>query len=379
MATRRRRKNPAAARLKMLIGVLTVILAAMLIVAFTLPNRQEQDPSLNSSTPPQTQPSTLPSTAPSTTPSQTTQPTAPPPTGWVELDGKTYYYGDDSVLRTGAQEVDGSIYCFGTDGALLGEGWQDIGQERYYLQADGTAYTGWLELADNLYYLQADGTMARGQLEIEGETWFFTSAGCQIYVVNPWHKVPENYSVTLVKLPDSHGSNRYVADFMYDPLMQMIHDCEAAMREKFAGTGKTIPTLWVRSANRTHSDQAYLFENKVQRVLAENPGYTRAQAEAKAATTVALPGTSEHQLALAVDIVDARLNSLVEEQENMEAQQWLMEHCHEYGFILRYPKNTTDETGIIYEPWHYRYVGKALAQELHDLDMTLEAYIASLS
>lgn len=372
MATRRRRRNPAAARLKMLIGVLSAILAVMLIVAFTLPDRQEQNPSLNSSTPPQTQPSTTPSTAPS----QTTQPTAPPPTGWVERDGKTYYYGDDSVLRTGAQEVDGTLYCFGEDGALCAEGWQDIGQERYYVSADGTAYTGWLELSDELYYLQADGTMARGQLEIQGETWFFTSAGCQIYVVNPWHKVPENYEVTLVKLPDDYGTNRYVVEEMYEPLMQMIHDCEAAMVAQY---GSNASTLWVRSANRTNSDQTYLFQNKVDRVLAANPGYTREQAEAEAATVVAPPGTSEHQLGLAVDIIDTKLWDLVEEQENLPGQQWLMEHCHEYGFILRYPKGTTDVTGIIYEPWHYRYVGLELAAELHELGVTVEEYMEALS
>ena len=315
----------------------------------------------------------------STPPTETDPPTDPPPTGWVEQDGKQYYYGDDSVLRVGAQEIDGTIYCFGEDGALFGEGWQDIGDDRYYVNAGGTAYTGWLELDDNLYYLQTDGTMARGRLEIEGQTWFFTSAGCQFYVVNPWYYVPEDYNVTLVKLPDSYGTNRYVAEEMYEPLMQMIRDCEAAMRDMFAGTGETVPTLWVRSANRTNSDQNYLFQNKVDRVLAAHPEYTRAQAEAEAATTVALPGTSEHQLALAVDIVDARLNSLVEEQENLEGQQWLMEHCHEYGFILRYPKGTTDVTGIIYEPWHYRYVGLELAAELHALGMTVEEYIEMLS
>ena len=56
-----------------------------------------------------------------------------------------------------------------------------------------------------------------------------------------------------------------------------------------------------------------------------------------------------------------------------------MEHCWEYGFILRYPKDTTDETGIIYEPWHYRYVGKELAQELRECGLTLEAYLNKLT
>lgn len=371
MANPRRKKNRTAQRLIILIGLLSVVLAAVLFVAITLPEPQEENPALSTGTPTQTQKPTQ-----STPPTETSKPTDPPPTGWVEQDGKTYYYGDDSVLRTGAQEINGTLYCFGTDGTMLSEGWQDIGEERYYVSADGTAYMGWLELENNLYYLQTDGTMARGQLEIDGETWFFTSAGCQIYVVNPWHSVPEGYEVTLVKLPDDYGTNRYVADFMYDALMQMIYDCEAYLVEQF---GENASTLWVRSANRTTSDQTYLFQNKVDRVLAANPGYTRAEAEAEAATVVAVPGTSEHQLGLAVDIIDTELWDLVEEQENLAGQQWLMAHCHEYGFILRYPKDKTDETGIIYEPWHYRYVGVELATELRELGVTLETYIDALS
>ena len=80
-----------------------------------------------------------------------------------------------------------------------------------------------------------------------------------------------------------------------------------------------------------------------------------------------------------MDIVDTRLWALEWEQADLPAQKWLMEHCWEYGFILRYPKDKIDVTGIIYEPWHYRYVGKELAAELHELGLTLEEYIHSLT
>lgn len=372
--SRRRRKNKTNQTLKALVGILSFVFIAVLVIALTLDSSGDE-PTLSQPTDDSTPTETRPTTA-TTQPTETTQ---PPLTGWQQDGENLYYYGDDGVIRTGVTEIDGSVYCLGEDGALCGTGFQEIFGETYYVNEDGSPYIGWLELEDDLYYLQTDGTMARGEVEIDGETWFFTSTGCQIYVVNPWHSVPEGYTVKLVKLSSDYGTNRYVADFMYDDLMQMIYDCEAAMVEMFAGTSKTPPTLWVRSANRSNYDQECLFENKVARVKAANPGLTQAEAEAEAATVVARPGTSEHQLGLAVDIVDTQLNSLVEAQENLEGQQWLMENCWKYGFILRYPKGTTDVTGIIYEPWHYRYVGHELAAELHELGITLEEYIANLT
>ena len=92
-----------------------------------------------------------------------------------------------------------------------------------------------------------------------------------------------------------------------------------------------------------------------------------------------MPGTSEHQLGLAVDIVDVNYPYLDDHQATMPAQKWLMEHCWEYGFVLRYPDDKTDVTGIIYEPWHYRYVGKELAAELYELGLTVEEYMQKLT
>ena len=98
-------------------------------------------------------------------------------------------------------------------------------------------------------------------------------------------------------------------------------------------------------------------------------------ARVEAAKVVAVPGTSEHQLGLALDIIDTGYTNLDEEQEDTATQQWLMAHCWDYGFILRYPNGTTDITGIIYEPWHYRYVGRTAAAQIHELGVTFEEYI----
>ena len=93
----------------------------------------------------------------------------------------------------------------------------------------------------------------------------------------------------------------------------------------------------------------------------------------------ALPGHSEHECGLAADIIDAGSAGwsapLIDEQEDMPAQKWLMEHCQDYGFILRYPKDKEEITGIIYEPWHYRYVGKKYAKEIMEKGLCLEEYI----
>ena len=126
------------------------------------------------------------------------------------------------------------------------------------------------------------------------------------------------------------------------------------------------------SAYRTQETQQSLYDNKVQRLI--NSGMSEDEAKVEAAKAVAIPGTSEHQLGLAVDIVDANMQDLTDEQENTETQKWLMANSWRYGFIHRYPNDKTDITGIIYEPWHYRYVGKAAAQGIFNRDITLEEY-----
>ena len=104
-------------------------------------------------------------------------------------------------------------------------------------------------------------------------------------------------------------------------------------------------------------------------------GDLREEAEKQAAIWVAPPGTSEHQLGLAVDIVAESYQLLDRHQEKTAEQQWLMEHCSEYGFILRYPTDKSEMTGIGYEPWHYRYVGREAAEEIMRRGICLEEYL----
>lgn len=180
-------------------------------------------------------------------------------------------------------------------------------------------------------------------------------------LVNPWNYMPENYVPTLRYTVDGQRVDARCAD----ELDEMMNDC-------FAAGG--IPTIC--SAYRTWEMQEYLYQNKIERVMYSGVSYE--EAPKVAAMTVAVPGTSEHQLGLALDIVDENYPNLDEWQENTYTQRWLMENSWKYGFILRYPNGTSDITGIIYEPWHYRYVGKAAAKEIYELGITLEEYIQLL-
>lgn len=130
----------------------------------------------------------------------------------------------------------------------------------------------------------------------------------------------------------------------------------------------------VVSAYRSADYQADLFRRRVQRVEAEE-GLTGAEAEASAAFWVARPRTSEHEAAIAVDLADAAYQELDEAQEATATQRWLIDHCADYGFILRYPTDKSAITGIGYEPWHYRYVGKEAASAIAESGLCFEEWI----
>lgn len=136
--------------------------------------------------------------------------------------------------------------------------------------------------------------------------------------------------------------------------------------------------FWATSAYRSYQLQVDLFEKQVQQVLSEKPELTEEQAKQEAGTVVAVPGTSEHQTGLAIDVVSNEYTSLDENFETSKAFQWLQQNCYKYGFILRFPKGKEDITKIIYEPWHYRYVGVEAATEIMTKGITLEEYLGKV-
>lgn len=177
-------------------------------------------------------------------------------------------------------------------------------------------------------------------------------------LVNPWNPLPSDWEVDLVDL--SNGSQ--IDRRCYDALQEMMDACRDAGYEPL-----------ICSAYRTQETQQELFDKKVAAFEAE--GKSHDQAVQEAGTVVAVPGTSEHQLGLTVDVVDINNQNLTEEQEKTPTQKWLMANSWRYGFIHRYPNGKSVVTGIIYEPWHYRYVGKDVAQEIFNRGITLEEYL----
>lgn len=273
-------------------------------------------------------------------------------TGWLELGDGTYYLDEAGIMQTGWLELEDGPRYLDENGRLY-SGWLEWEGDRVYFREDGTLHTGWLEDGGKTYYLNENGNPVRGMKVIDEKTYFFTSTGANILMVNRWFRVPDGYETELKELPNG----RLIAAECYDALMKMMADCEAA------GYNPDII-----GANRTMGDQRYLFNTTLQEW--KDKGY--ADAYARTLLQVAVPGTSEHQLGLAVDILDKNTRG-------RKCLDWFHEHCWEYGFIVRYPEEKTDITGIMYEPWHYRYVGTELAMELKELGICLEEYLDLLT
>lgn len=178
------------------------------------------------------------------------------------------------------------------------------------------------------------------------------SLGWNLMLVNSRYRIPDDYSVELIRL--SNGEQ--VDSRIYPDLQEMFDDAR--------GAGYS---LFVRAGYRSEEDQEDLMEDKIEAYRQE--GYSQREAEHEAEKWVAKPGTSEHELGLAVDI------NAEGQTDGNRLYQWLAEHSWKYGFILRYPAEKEEITGIDYEPWHFRYVGKQAAKEMYEQDLCLEEYV----
>lgn len=182
-----------------------------------------------------------------------------------------------------------------------------------------------------------------------------------LILVNKDNPIPEDYEVEVVKIEEK-----------WEVDVRIRNAVEAMLNDARKEGLNPI----ICSAYRTSNYQKNLFNNKVKEY--KRKGYSQNKAEEQAALWVTIPGTSEHELGLSLDIVDRKYQILDEKQENTAVQKWLMEHCYEYGFILRYPTDKKDITKINYEPWHYRYVGVKDAMFIKENSFCLEEYIEFL-
>ena len=152
---------------------------------------------------------------------------------------------------------------------------------------------------------------------------------------------------------------------------QMYPSAATALMAMIEAAAADGVNLWVVSGYRSHETQTINFNARVDRHMAEGLSYE--EAYRAAARYVAVPGTSEHEAGLAVD-----LNSLYESFDQTPEYAWLAANCTRFGFIRRYRQNTEEITLIAYEPWHFRYVGTNHAAAIEQLGVTLEEYVAMM-
>ncbi|ETI68579.1 M15 family metallopeptidase [Neobacillus vireti] len=178
-------------------------------------------------------------------------------------------------------------------------------------------------------------------------------------LVNKLNKLPDHYKPTDLIYPDIPFTFKEKIE-----KRKMRAAAAAAIEKLFAGANQEGVKLLGVSAYRSHEVQTSLFNHYV-----KSDGYEAAKRYS------AVPGTSEHETGLAIDVTGGDGKCAAEECfEGTEAASWLENHAAEYGFIIRYPKGRDAITGYQYEPWHLRYVGKAIAQEIMSRGITLEEY-----
>lgn len=200
---------------------------------------------------------------------------------------------------------------------------------------------------------EAPSSAAPGTIEnptiisIDEEKWYLT-------LVNSGYRIPDSYTPDLVYVCGSgERLDRKVAE-QYEKMY------EAAKKD-----GATLTPC---SGYRSYETQERNYNRKIE--FYEGQGYSHEDAKIKAATIIMPPGSSEHNLGYAMDIV-----CVDEWFEDTEEFKWLQENAADYGFIMRYPEDKQDITKVIYEPWHWRYVGVETAKALKDSGLVFEEYM----
>ena len=179
-----------------------------------------------------------------------------------------------------------------------------------------------------------------------------------LMLINKNSGINENYIPPDLVIPNVKFR---VAD---DMCREMRLDAANALENMFNDAKEEGINLIAISGYRSYDYQEVVYDRSV---ATEGQEYTD--------NYVAIPGTSEHQTGLVMDLLSDEYLSLDEGFENTIAYQWLMENMTNYGFILRYPKGKEEITGYDYEPWHLRYVGVDVAKEIMNKGITLEEYL----
>ena len=175
-----------------------------------------------------------------------------------------------------------------------------------------------------------------------------------LYLVNRQHKVSENYTPD-VRVVNATGMKQ-----------SMREDAATALEEMFAAAKAEKVGLSTVSGYRSYTKQQTIYSRKQ-----KSAGQTTAN------LLVALPGSSEHQMGMAMDLAQKGGSQLNAGFGSTKAGQWVNANAWKFGFIVRYPKDQTEITGYAFEPWHVRYVGKAFAKAVFDSGDVLETYVSA--
>jgi D-alanyl-D-alanine carboxypeptidase len=179
----------------------------------------------------------------------------------------------------------------------------------------------------------------------------------KIYLANKDNEIEKDYEIELADI----NSNYQFDKRAIDELQTMVKDMKK----------DGVSNVWIQSAYRSYETQEKLYKNKV--TYYENLGYSSEEAEDKAQKIVSKPNHSDHNLGLAVDFNFVNYDFIY-----TRAFTWLTENAEDYGFVLRFPEEKEYITGVIHEPWHWRYVGQEHAKRMNKLNLCLEEYVEYL-
>lgn len=179
----------------------------------------------------------------------------------------------------------------------------------------------------------------------------------ELTLVNYENALPEDFSTELSSIDKIRKFDSRAIGYLNDMFAEMKR--------------QGVKGVWVQSSYRSVEDQKRVYDEQVAEYVKQ--GKSKAEAEELTLKIINKPGTSEHNLGLAVDFNYVDLNF-----ENTKGFKWLKDNAEDYGFILRYRKDKEEITKVSYEPWHWRYVGKEHAKKINELDMCLEEYIEFL-
>ena len=204
---------------------------------------------------------------------------------------------------------------------------------------------------------QPENSRDEKQTEETAEDYVFDSEDWRLVLINKQHPIPENYEFNLGRTKDNIQCDERIID---DLLLMM----QAAKKDGC--------NLAIQSYYRTYDRQQNNFNDRVKTYMGQGMSYMDAYKTTSRVITV--PGCSEHEIGLALDITSDTFIPLLQEFADTEEGKWLAEHSYEYGFTLRYPPEKEYITSIEYEPWHFRYVGREAAKIMYEENICLEEF-----